>query len=47
MLSNGNSFGNSAASTSDGEGNEKSILSSKWMFPGGSGGGTQQLGNAR
>ena len=46
MLSNGNSFGSSAASTSDGEGNEKSILSSKWMFPGGSGSGTQQLGNA-
>jgi hypothetical protein len=45
MLSNGNSFGSSAASTSDGEGNEKSILSSKWMFPGGSGGGTQQPGN--
>ncbi|HEV2536497.1 MAG TPA: hypothetical protein VGU21_03185 [Streptosporangiaceae bacterium] len=46
MLSNGNSFGSSAASTSDGEGNEKSILSSKWMFPGGSGSGRQQLGNA-
>jgi hypothetical protein len=46
MLSNGNSFGSGAASTSDREGNEKSILSSKWMFPGGSGGGIQQLGNA-
>jgi hypothetical protein len=29
MLSNGNSFGRG------GEGNERSILSSKWMFPGG------------
>jgi hypothetical protein len=45
MLSNGNSFGSSAAPTSDGEGNEKSILSSKWMFPGGGGSGMQQLGN--
>ena len=38
MLSNGNSFGRG-----DGEGNERSILSSTWMFPGGSG-GIQQLG---
>jgi hypothetical protein len=45
VLSNGNSFGSSAASTSEGEGTEKSILSSKWMFPGGSGSGVQQLGN--
>ncbi len=45
MLSNGNSFGSSAATIRDGEGNEKSILSSKWMFPGGSGSGMQQLGN--
>jgi hypothetical protein len=45
MLSNGNSFGSSAASIGDGEGTEKSILSSKWMFPGGSGSGMQQLGN--
>jgi len=37
MLSNGNSFGQ------DGEGNERSILSSRWMFPGGSS-GIQQLG---
>jgi hypothetical protein len=46
MFANGNSFGSSAASTGDKEGNEKSILSSRWMFPGGSGSGTQQLGNA-
>ena len=46
VFSNGNSFGSSAASIGDGEGNEKSILSSEWMFPGGSGGGVQQLGNA-
>ncbi len=39
MLSNGNSFGR------DGEGNERSILSSRWMFPGGSRSGTQQLGH--
>ena len=45
MFSNGNSFGSSAASIDDGEGNERSILSSKWMFPGGSS-GIQQLGNA-
>jgi hypothetical protein len=45
VFSNGNSFGSSAASIGDGEGNEKSILSSKWMFPGGSSGGVQQLGN--
>jgi hypothetical protein len=42
MFSNGNSFG-----SGDGEGNEKSILSSKWMFPGGSGSGLQQMGSAR
>jgi hypothetical protein len=46
MFSNGNSFGSSAASIGDGEGNERSILSSKWMFPGGSSSGVQQLGNA-
>ena len=45
MLSNGNSFGSSVP-VGQGEGNEKAILSSRWMFPGGSGGGTQQLGNA-
>lgn len=44
MFSNGNSFGSSAAPIGDGEGNERSILSSKWMFPGGSC-GIQQLGN--
>ena len=37
MFSNGNSFGS-------GEGNERSILSSTWMFPGGSS-GIQQLGH--
>jgi hypothetical protein len=46
MFSNGNSFGSSAASIGDGEGNERSILSSKWMFPGGSGSGTQPMGSA-
>lgn len=45
MFANGNSFGSSAASISDGEGNERSILSSKWMLPGGSS-SVQQLGNA-
>jgi hypothetical protein len=40
MLSNGNSFGDAAV-----EGNERSILSSRWMFPGGSRSGTQQLGH--
>ncbi len=40
MLSNGNSFGRD-----DREGNERSILSSRWMFPGGSS-GIQQLGRA-
>lgn len=46
MLANGNSFGSSAASIGNGsEGNEKSILSSKWMFPGGVQ-GIQTLGNA-
>jgi hypothetical protein len=39
MLSNGNSFGHGET-----EGNERSILSSKWMFPGGGASGTQQLG---
>jgi len=39
MFANGNSFGN-------GDGNERSILSSKWMFPGGNGSGVQQLGPA-
>ena len=38
MLSNGNSFGQ------DGEGNERSILSSRWMFPGGNGSSTQPPG---
>ena len=38
MFSNGNSFGSGG-----GEGNERSILSSTWMFPGGSS-GIQQLG---
>jgi hypothetical protein len=38
MLSNGNSFGR------DGEGNERSILSSRWTFPGGNGSGAQQPG---
>ena len=38
MLSNGNSFGRG------GEGNERSILSSTWMFPGGSS-DIQQLGH--
>ena len=47
MFSNGNSFGSSAASIGAGEGTEKCILSSAWMFPGGSGSGVQQLGNAR
>ena len=37
MLSNGNSFGHG------GEGNERSILSSRWMFPGGNGSSTHQL----
>jgi hypothetical protein len=45
MLSNGNSFGSSAAPVGQGEGNERAILSSKWMFPGGSGSGLQQIGN--
>ena len=40
VFANGNSFG-----SSNGEGNERSILSSRWMFPGGSC-GIQQLGNA-
>jgi len=39
MLSNGNSFGRG-----DGEGNERSILSSRWMFPGATS-GTQHLGD--
>jgi hypothetical protein len=39
VFANGNSFGSSAASTGDGEGNEKSILGNCWMFPGGVGGG--------
>jgi hypothetical protein len=38
MFSNGNSFGGGE------EGNERSILSSTWMFPGGSS-GIQQLGH--
>ena len=38
MLSNGNSFGQ------DGEGNERFILSSRWMFPGGNGSSTHQPG---
>ena len=40
MLSNGNSFGHG-----DREGNERSILSTRWMFPGGSGSVVQQVGN--
>lgn len=39
MISNGNSFGSAAV-----EGNERSILSSRWVFPGGSS-GIQQLGH--
>ena len=39
MFANGNSFGSGG-----GEGNERSILSSTWMFPGGSS-GIQQLGH--
>ena len=41
MFANGNSFG------SDGEGSERALLSSRWMFPGGSGSGIQQVGCAR
>ncbi len=40
MLSNGNSFGR------DGEGNERSILSSRWMFPGGNATSTHQPGSS-
>ncbi len=45
MFANGNSFSSSAASIGNGEGNERSILSSRWMFPGGTSSGTQQMGN--
>ena len=41
MFSNGNSFGGG-----DREGNERVILSSRWMFPGGNSSGVQQVGSA-
>jgi hypothetical protein len=38
-------FGSSAAPVSDREGNEQSILSNAWMFPGMSASAIQQAGN--